>query len=109
MSSSIESSPTLRCASRNVKSSTASRQELFTPRADPPRWLTALTGQQIQGLATQQAHHDPLLAPRAPARFALAYGSLLNALDILPRSLIHTGLRHSRHADLLGLNECPVR
>ncbi len=38
-----------------------------------------------------------------------AYGSLLNALDILPRSLVHTRLRDSRHADLLGLIECPVR
>src|SRR5664279_1726826 len=118
MSSSIESSPTLRCASRNAKSSTgsgrafnpppASRQELLTPAADPPSGLTALTRQQIQGLATQQTHDNPLLAPGTPARFALAYGSLLNALDILLRS-IHTGLRNSRHADLLGLNECPVR
>jgi phage/plasmid-like protein (TIGR03299 family) len=87
---------------------TASHKELLTPAADPPGGLAALTCQQIQGLATQQAHHDPLLAPGAPAHFALAYGSLLRALDILRRS-IHTRLRDSRHADLLGLNECPVR
>jgi hypothetical protein len=35
---------------------------------------------------------------RSPtAHFALAYGSLRRALDILPRS-VHTGLRDSRHA-----------
>ena len=38
----------------------------------------------------------------------MSYGSLLRALDILPRS-IYTRLRDSRHADLLGLNERPVR
>jgi hypothetical protein len=61
---------------------TATGEELLTPRTDPPGRLTRLTRQQIQGLAPQQAHHDPLLTPRAPAHFALAYGSLLRALDI---------------------------
>jgi hypothetical protein len=88
---------------------TPAGEELLTPGADPPGRLTRLTRQQIQRLTAQQAHHDPLLAPRAPAHFALAYGSLLSALDIPLHCSIHTGLRDSRHADLLGLIECPVR
>jgi hypothetical protein len=70
------------------------------------RWL--LIVRLIRIPDKQQAHHDPLLTPRAPAHFALAYGSLLSALDILLHCSIHTRLRDSRHADLLGLIECPV-
>lgn len=84
MSTSIESSPTLRWASRSAKSSIAAGrafkaltpggEKLLTPGGDPPSGLTRLAGQQVQGLAAQQTHqthHHPLLAPSAPAHFAL--------------------------------------
>jgi hypothetical protein len=76
---------------------TATGEELLTPSADPTSRLTALTRQQIQGLAAQQAHHDPLLTPGAPAHFALAYGSLLRALDRARGGLTDPALNVAAH------------
>ncbi len=78
-------------------------------------------GTAIDGLSEALREHVPdSIDPRRPqiegegagevmpAQLALAYGSLLSALDIPLRSRIHAGLPDSRHPDLQGLIECPV-
>ena len=82
MSRSIESSPTLRCASTSRRSSSgrgllfqalaAGGQELLTPAADRAGRHAVLARQRVQGLAAQQAQHHRLLAARAPAHLPAA-------------------------------------
>lgn len=112
-----------RRASRRIKvtlpESLAQKLDKLASRAgEPPAKVAAHMIRQAVADAEEDGSGDRQTHPRrrqaqrrsvVRARRPPAYGSLLNTLDILPGSLVHTCLRDSRHADLLGLNECPVR